>query len=146
MINKTTHKKEIFNYDIDVDKFWSFVDIRSLDECWEWKGGRSTGGYGSFSIRDTPDGYERTGRTYTQILAHRVACALTKPLEKHDYVMHKCDNRACCNPKHFQVGTALDNLLDAMEKGRQWGQATKEVAQCFGCMPLCDPPKDGDAA
>lgn len=22
----------------------------------------------------------------------------------------------------------------------------KEVMQCFGCMPLCDPPKEGDAA
>ncbi len=129
MINKSTDKKPVLGYEIDKEKFWSGVLTASEDECWNWRRGRNTGGYGLFSVKNTHDEWERTGRSTTQVLAHRVAAALTQPLERHDYVMHKCDNRACCNPKHLQVGTALDNLLDAMAKGRQWGMLTTAQAQ-----------------
>src|SRR5690606_8891899 len=33
-------------------------------------------------------------------------------------VRHTCDNRACCNPAHLLVGTARDNIHDAMDRGR----------------------------
>lgn len=33
-------------------------------------------------------------------------------------VMHKCDNRLCCNPNHLEVGTIADNNHDAIAKGR----------------------------
>lgn len=33
-------------------------------------------------------------------------------------IMHKCDVKLCCNPRHLQPGTQLDNMQDAANKGR----------------------------
>lgn len=118
MINKSTHKKEITGYAIDADKFWSGVNIGKEDECWDWQRAKNTTGYGLFSVKNTPDEYERTGRTRSQVLAHRVALSLHQAVMPHDYVMHMCDNRQCCNPKHLKTATARENWLDMYNKGR----------------------------
>ncbi len=119
MINKSTRKKQVLNYAIDTGKFWARVD-RSGD-CWVWQKGRNSGGYGVFSVRNTPEQYELTGRSFTQLVAHRVAVALSRPLMAGDYVMHTCDNPPCCNPEHLRIGTASDNMRDAVAKGRHKG-------------------------
>jgi hypothetical protein len=36
----------------------------------------------------------------------------------HGHVLHYCDYRLCCNPGHFFIGTATDNMLDMYQKGR----------------------------
>jgi hypothetical protein len=33
-------------------------------------------------------------------------------------VRHKCDNRQCINPEHLELGTQLDNIQDAVLRGR----------------------------
>ena len=33
-------------------------------------------------------------------------------------MLHKCDNRACCNPAHLFLGTQLDNIKDREAKNR----------------------------
>lgn len=118
MINKSTNKREIKAHEIDADKFWSGVNKLGEDDCWEWQRARNTGGYGLFSVKTTEEEYERTGRIRTQRLAHRIAASLDRVVLPHDYIMHTCDNRPCCNPKHLKVGTARENWLDMYNKGR----------------------------
>lgn len=120
MYNKTTHKKQISDYTIDQRKFWSRVNITdNTKECWNWMGAKNTGGYGLFHVKSLPHEYEITGRTYTQLLAHRVAASLVYPeLPPEKYACHTCDNPACCNPHHLWIGSAWDNVHDMIIKGR----------------------------
>lgn len=118
MINKSTHKKEIESYDIDAKRFWAGVNVSTEDECWNWSRAKNTTGYGLYSVRSPADVYERTGRKWTQVLAHRIAASLDRVILPHDYIMHICDNRSCCNPKHLKAGTAKENWLDMYNKGR----------------------------
>ena len=34
-------------------------------------------------------------------------------------MLHKCDNRKCCNPEHFFLGNYADNQKDAYRKVRR---------------------------
>jgi len=34
-------------------------------------------------------------------------------------VLHRCDNRRCCNPAHLFLGTNGENVFDKVAKGRQ---------------------------
>jgi hypothetical protein len=51
--------------------------------------------------------------------AHRVAWIIKNgPIQGGLYVLHKCDNRMCCNPDHLFLGTHQDNMDDMRSKGR----------------------------
>lgn len=89
------------------ERFWSRVDRRHPDECWEWQAGKFSTGYGQFWA----DG----GTVY----CHRIAFALSNgEIPEGMHILHKCDNRACCNPSHLVVGTHADNMADMVAKGR----------------------------
>ena len=90
-----------------MDRFWSKVDIKGDDECWEWKNGKSQG-YGIFRY----DGRAQKSSRVAYILTHG-------PIAKDLHVCHSCDNPPCCNPKHLWLGTNQDNISDKMEKNRQ---------------------------
>jgi len=90
-------------------RFWSFVDERGPDDCWEWQGHHIRKGYGQYTVREP-----------LQMLAHRVAWELHHKQEVPEgmCVCHTCDNPPCVNPAHLYLGTHTDNMRDRAERGR----------------------------
>ena len=85
-------------------RFWNKVDIKGLDDCWEWKA-CTVGGYGAFW----------DGSSFKR--AHRISYEISNgsiPLNK--LILHKCDNRLCINPNHLYCGTYSDNVLDREDR------------------------------
>jgi hypothetical protein len=78
----------------------------SLGPCWEWTSRRDRFGYG----------YMQRARKYW--LAHRASWVLANGDPGALHVLHKCDNPACVRPDHLFLGTAGDNILDCLLKGR----------------------------
>lgn len=96
---------------------WSKVKKQGEDECWPWIGGVTKLGYGRARIN---------GKKY---YAHRIIFNLVNPgiielsapeidRDTTGFILHKCDNPTCCNPKHLFVGSQLDNIRDRDFKNR----------------------------
>lgn len=86
--------------------------------CWNWQGARTSGGYGTMNLKAEGIG-----------TAHRAAWFAYHDMPpKGLYVLHKCDNRRCCNPRHLFLGTAADNSLDMVTKGRNFSPMKGRMA------------------
>jgi len=94
-------------------RFWSKVDKKTDNECWNWKG-RCKHGYGLFKVC--------VDRKDKGFIASRVALYLSGVDVKDLFVLHSCDNPPCCNPNHLRTGTAKDNTNDMIERGRLFGR------------------------
>lgn len=102
------------------ERFWSKVKMGEPDECWEWQAYFRGGGYG---------GFQWLGKPWK---SHRVAWILTNG-EVPDglWVLHTCDNPACCNPAHLWLGTRSDNVRDMCAKGRGGGYQGRQVRTLY---------------
>jgi hypothetical protein len=109
-----------------VQSVWKKVNRRGPDECWPWLGplsiGKRGGGYGRLDVQN-----------HEGVYAHRVAYIAANPdsisLDCKDgvFVLHKCDNPACCNPKHLYLGDHAQNMSDKVVRGRSklWDSTTE---------------------
>ena len=99
------------------EHFWSKVNIRTPDECWEWLGSsRRKNGYGQVSWK---------GKTCA---SHRIAMWLSGGIDSIEisknnageniHVLHRCDNKKCVNPAHLFLGDHQANMDDMMMKKR----------------------------
>lgn len=75
--------------------------------CWLWTASYNRVGYGAIKVAG--------GMT----VAHRASWeAHNGSVPSGLLVLHRCDNRACCNPGHLFLGTQQDNMDDMRHKGR----------------------------
>jgi hypothetical protein len=90
-----------------VERIKARVKINETTGCWEWQGPCAGRGYGV--IR----------RDNRQTYVHRAIyeCEVG-PIPPSFFVCHHCDVPRCCNPAHLFVGTQLNNMRDAVKKGR----------------------------
>lgn len=90
-------------------RFYSHVDIKGEDDCWSWLGCFHNGdklGYGTFKYK---------GKV---IYSHRAAYEIANGhIPEGLLILHKCDHKWCCNPKHLYAGTNGDNVCDAVQRG-----------------------------
>lgn len=86
------------------DKFYAPI---GKDLCWAWIGAKA-GKYGVFTVNRRI------------VYAHRFQYErwYGKSIPDGMVVMHSCDNPCCVNPFHLSVGTQMENIRDAVNKGR----------------------------
>ena len=100
--------KGIYNRKSEIDRFWSKVDKKNDNDCWNWLGSKDKDGYGWFSLKEN----------HKTIFAHRYSALLKYTDLQDKLVRHTCDNSKCVNPNHLILGTPKDNSNDMIERNR----------------------------
>jgi hypothetical protein len=98
--------KELVDHpEVLVKRFWSYVDKRQDNECWEWKGSlMKRGNYGQLRFN------KKT------LKSHRLSFEINKgKINSKSLVCHSCGNSKCCNPNHLYLGNHRDNYLDSVK-------------------------------
>ena len=89
-------------------RFWNKVDIRGLNDCWEWQGAKQGSGYGYYFLERTMPGVKEKPHLAHRYLMDQIHGGIAGWL-----VLHKCGNKLCVNPLHLRLGTHQDNMDDA---------------------------------
>lgn len=103
------------------ERFLEKVLANSDTGCWEWRGARSRKGYGAFW-------HKEIGKV---VRSHRYAyMTLVGEIPDGMFVMHLCNNTACCNPQHLRVGSPVENMQHRHASGHgksRWDEYRTEV-------------------
>lgn len=94
-----------------------YVSKAASTKCWVWTGGTSKN-------KNHRRPYFRGTPAYRYIFVKVV-----RPLARHEFVCHTCDNPMCVNPSHMFVGSQKDNMQDAVAKKRKVGRPHKQHPQ-----------------
>jgi len=88
---------------LDLDRFWSFVDVRGPNDCWLWTG--------------TTTRYPIYYQNNKQYYAHRLICEHYHGDMSGLVTRHLCGNSRCVNPAHLKPGTQSENERDKVLHG-----------------------------
>lgn len=103
-----------------IDSVWKKVQRRGEDECWPWLGyknwGKRGGGYGRMDVLGVSGVYSHR----LAYISANPGCGLTIDQRDGKFILHRCDNPECCNPKHLYIGDHAQNMRDKVERGRQY--------------------------
>lgn len=107
-------------------RFLSLIDAEGGPaSCWPFLGSTMGAGYGQMPVNPVSR------------LAHRWSYNFfIGPIPKGKVVMHLCDNRKCCNPRHLSIGTQKENLLDMRTKQRQGTHPKKCTSETLNKIVL----------
>ena len=107
---------ERIRYESDEARFWSKVNRRGPDDCWNWIARHTAnGGYGTIQIG---------GRAGSFVRAHRYAYELLAgPIPAGLQIDHLCRNRLCVNPAHLEPVTQQENIARG-DAGAHYGSRT----------------------
>lgn len=99
--------------------FLSRMNIDEQTGCWNWTGYTNEHGYGMMPYAGHSE------------FVHRVSAHvfLRFDLRSQLFVLHRCDNPKCFNPKHLFAGNQTDNMRDASSKGRILNQKKTHCPQ-----------------
>ena len=89
------------------DMSWVLSNIERSGDCWLWTKS-SSDGYGQFVHIDPRTKIAKSYRLHRYVYQLCVSA-----VGREDLIRHKCGNRLCCNPKHLEVGSHLDNYHDS---------------------------------
>src|SRR5690606_3920479 len=102
-----SRRKETIGEKELIKEFWSKA-TRTENGCLEWQGALNANGYGVNSRY-----------LLGEVNAHRIAYKIkNEEIPEGMFVCHKCDNPKCIDPDHLFAGTAKDNFIDMVNKGR----------------------------
>lgn len=89
-------------------------DKGKASKCWEYTGTLFENGYGRVYKRPCATGETKAHR-YAFILGKG---KIGKKAGKSLLILHKCDNRKCCNPKHLYASDHRQNMDDMVLRAR----------------------------
>jgi hypothetical protein len=116
-------------------RFWPKVKKGAPDDCWPWIAAHDQRGYGKLGWK----GENKRATHVSLFLLHGAW-----PTQD---VLHSCDNPPCVNPAHLREGTHLENMREAIERGRFGEQQGRNFAKLTGeqAAEIRRRSTDGDA-